>query len=572
MYSEKYNKSWALCIGINNYIHASKLDYAVNDAKEISEILINKFDFSEENTTILIDEDATKDNIHRHYLSYVNKAEIDDRIIFFYAGHGHTIIGNRGEVGYLFPYDGKVEDIFTLLRWDNLTKDSELIPAKHILFILDACFSGISITRALPNGSKRFINDMLLRNGRQVLTAGKANQTVSDSDGPIPKHSIFTGHLLNGLNGGAASTNDLITANGIMAYVYEKVAKDYRSQQTPHYGFFSGDGDFIFNYKGPINPVEKMGLDELYDIPIISNNIIENKYGLLEKVKEYLADPKYRIKLDDLITNELKILIGNLNKDNFPAFERTENNIREGLKCYEQITQNIRTISVSVSYWGDRIQKNIQDKIINILCDHLNNSQKVPAVGKYPIILQMYCIGLPLLAVNDYEGLYQLLNLNVVPYDNNTQSESFLLTYAKAYSDLDYTKILTILKEHERQYVPINEYLFKTLQPMFEDILFLGNSYEQLYDRFEILLGLIHADIWGNKKNGRYWGPLGRYAWKFTGRGFGSINPFSQLKNEALEQKNNWPILKAGFFNSSFERAQKTLEEFEGNLLNLNWF
>jgi hypothetical protein len=43
------------------------------------------------------------------------------------------------------------------------------------------------------------------------------------------------------------------------------------------------------------------------------------------------------------------------------------------------------------------------------------------------------------------------------------------------------------LPGHEREYLPQNEYLFKPLQSTLEDILFLGRSYEPLFDRFEIL-------------------------------------------------------------------------------------
>ena len=91
----------------------------------------------------------------------------------------------------------------------------------------------------------RFLRDMLQRFSRQVLTAGKADETVADANGPRPGHSIFTGHLLDALEGGAASEG-MITASGVMAYVYQKVSRDQYSRQTPHYGFFDGDGDFVF--------------------------------------------------------------------------------------------------------------------------------------------------------------------------------------------------------------------------------------------------------------------------------------------------------------------------------------
>ncbi len=103
---------------------------------------------------------------------------------------------NRGEIGFLVPYDGKIEDLSTLIRWDDFTRNAELIHAKHIFFIMDACYGGLAITRFLPAGSVRYLKDMLNRYTRQVLTAGKADEQVADGGGPIPGHSIFTGHFL----------------------------------------------------------------------------------------------------------------------------------------------------------------------------------------------------------------------------------------------------------------------------------------------------------------------------------------------------------------------------------------
>src|SRR6266403_5319532 len=139
-------------------------------------------------------------------------------------------------------------------------------------------------------GSTRFLKDMLLRYSRQVLTAGKANEVVADFGGPLPNHSVFTGHLIEGLRGKAAAANGVITANGLMAYVYQSVANDQNSKQTPHYGYFDGDGDFVFAPEallvGEVD--EKKDIDQLMVIPFVEGEYapvtIDQKVG---EVKTY---------------------------------------------------------------------------------------------------------------------------------------------------------------------------------------------------------------------------------------------------------------------------------------------
>lgn len=94
------------------------------------------------------------------------------------------------------------------------------------------------------------------------------------------------------------------------------------------------------------------------------------------------------------------------------------------------------------------------------------------------------------------------------------------------------------LPGHERYYVPRSEYLFKSLQPAVEDLLFLGNSYEELFDRFEIFYALTYADINARKKPGYLWGPVGRFAWK--GRHGLSRSPYDIVCEEAVQQGAAW--------------------------------
>jgi uncharacterized caspase-like protein len=271
LYQPHYGKSWALVIGINAYSKCPPLDYACNDATVFAELLVSKFGFLSEHVTVLKDADATRDNIRSAYLRFVDHPDVgpDDRMVVFFAGQGYTKTGKRGEVGFLVPVDGCTDDISTLVRWQDLTGNAELLLPKHLLFIMDACYGGLAATRHLSPGSMRFLKDMLQRYSRQVLTAGKADQVVADAGGPRPGHSVFTGHLLEALEGGAAVGDGIITANGVMAYVYDRVSKDPRSQQTPHYGLIEGDGDFIFNIPaaGVVNPDPTKDKDILVSVP-----------------------------------------------------------------------------------------------------------------------------------------------------------------------------------------------------------------------------------------------------------------------------------------------------------------
>jgi uncharacterized caspase-like protein len=135
-YKPAYSGSHALVIGINKYKYVGPLDYARHDAEAIANLMIHRFGFPNENVVLLLDEDATGGAVRSAFLTFASDSKVqpDDRVLVFFAGHGHTQTGRRGEIGFLVPVDGKISDLSTLIRWDELTRNADLICAKHIFF------------------------------------------------------------------------------------------------------------------------------------------------------------------------------------------------------------------------------------------------------------------------------------------------------------------------------------------------------------------------------------------------------------------------------------------------------
>ena len=119
--NDVYENSWALVIGINDYQNVRKLHYAVEDAMAIKNMLINEYGFPRKNVRYLIDESATQSNINKELSNIVKSAGENDRVVFFFAGHGDTeSMGiEEGDIGFLIPVDGDAskEKIFRSIRF-----------------------------------------------------------------------------------------------------------------------------------------------------------------------------------------------------------------------------------------------------------------------------------------------------------------------------------------------------------------------------------------------------------------------------------------------------------------------
>jgi peptidoglycan/xylan/chitin deacetylase (PgdA/CDA1 family)/TolA-binding protein len=247
-----YHDSWAVIIGINDYQHWPKLSYAVNDAEGVKTLLEQGYGFQADHVTLLQNGEATRARILAALsddLLNGGKVTREDRVFVFFAGHGATrSLPNGRTLGYLVPVDADTENLQSqAISMTALQEASDSIPAKHVFFVMDACYSGLALTRGGAGQAAHgaYLQEITRRGTREVLTAGGADQQVADN-GP-GGHSIFTWTLLEGLSGKADLDSDfIITATELSAYVAPSVSA--LSRQTPVFGHLVGSegGEFVF--------------------------------------------------------------------------------------------------------------------------------------------------------------------------------------------------------------------------------------------------------------------------------------------------------------------------------------
>ena len=246
-----YDNSYALIIGIDIYEN-TPLDYAVKDAESVANLLKENFNFSSKNITTLLNEEATLSNIKNSLSKIASSAIENDRVLIYFAGHGVTdILPDGGEMGYLLPIDGKVDNLFaTSIPMDDIKRISSISKSKHMLFLVDACYGGLSAVgfRGLDaNTTTNYIDKITKDKARQIITAGgRGEQVVEKSEWG---HSAFTLNLIRALEDGKADLNDdgYITAEELGVFLKDKVTIDSGNQQTPvSRRFTSQEGEFVF--------------------------------------------------------------------------------------------------------------------------------------------------------------------------------------------------------------------------------------------------------------------------------------------------------------------------------------
>jgi len=256
-----YNKSYSVIIGIDEYKEEQSLSNACNDARAINSVLEKDYKFINL-VPPLYNSEATKDNIEELFVDTIsnNTSKVmgqQDRLIIYYSGHGklrkiENRDGTKNKEGFIIPYDGKKGKDYKNISMETIIKSCQRCIAKHVLLILDCCYSGYAATRSsidnLQKIDNRYLNDLGSRRAIQVLAAGQDDQPVSDS-GIRQGHSAFTGALLDILENNMDLNSDgVISVREIAYYLEIQVAKHSDLYQRPVYSEIAGsqNGDFLF--------------------------------------------------------------------------------------------------------------------------------------------------------------------------------------------------------------------------------------------------------------------------------------------------------------------------------------
>ncbi|OGR29432.1 MAG: hypothetical protein A2091_01675 [Desulfuromonadales bacterium GWD2_61_12] len=260
---EKNQHAVAVIIGNMNYMSAKKsvpnVDYALNDAQAIKEILVNVKGYREGNIIYL--EDATQaemvstlGNKDNHKGRLFNWVRPESDVFIYYSGHGAPSLTDGS--GYLLPVDADPTTVeLNGYPLDTLYRNIAKLPARSITVVIDACFSGSSqggtITKNASSIALKPITLPKVQNGINVLAATDVGEIASwDTEA---QHSLFTSYFLKALSGEAdqkpyGNEDRQISLAEVQEFLSLEVTymarRQYGRDQNPQ---ISGNSAFVFS-------------------------------------------------------------------------------------------------------------------------------------------------------------------------------------------------------------------------------------------------------------------------------------------------------------------------------------
>ena len=136
----------AVVVGVADYPGTgSDLDYPDDDAIDIMNALLLYNNWEDGNIRLLLDSEATKENIQTAIENMGKMASEGDVCLFFFSGHGtnaediEPIDESDGLDEYVCPYSSSLDEY---IRDDELSDWLNSLPTTNVVVIVDACYSG----------------------------------------------------------------------------------------------------------------------------------------------------------------------------------------------------------------------------------------------------------------------------------------------------------------------------------------------------------------------------------------------------------------------------------------------
>ena len=242
---------WVLTIGVSEYADGRiNLQYADHDAVRIAQIMKTQEGllFKEVFTEVLINQQATRDNILRTMSEFLGQASADDVVVIFLAGHG--LQDRQTGTYYYVPHDASSDNLvyagLPMPMFQEAVKRLRNNVDKVVLW-LDTCHAGAaSVASRAVNMGEDLAVALENASGQYVMSASKAGQeSIEDGrfrfEGTERGHGAFTYSLLKGLRGDAADSTGVVWLSDLFGHVSKEVPRLSRGKQHPHYSIEGTD-------------------------------------------------------------------------------------------------------------------------------------------------------------------------------------------------------------------------------------------------------------------------------------------------------------------------------------------
>ena len=274
-------------------------------------------------------------------------------------------------------------------------------------------------------------------------------------------------------------------------------------------------------------------------------------------LKRYLSEPKYEIRLADIIGETVENVVRETSGQSFDLYQPnpTTETVTARMHAYEAACSKLTAMAAVGGFWGKIEHSEIWQRALRRLCMDILVGGTVSWVNltRYPGTLLLYSLGLGAVEANRLDFLSRILSTPVHDRNQETLAAPLLLAPSRIFDD---PTTLRILQGMEQHYLPLNDWMYGVLRKTVQEIIPNDFQYERAFMKLEILIALNSAI---QPKPG--WMGITDGAYMY--RPEPSWQVLQELKASITEFHQESPFVRANLFGETAESCLQLVENLE---------
>lgn len=290
-------------------------------------------------------------------------------------------------------------------------------------------------------------------------------------------------------------------------------------------------------------------------------------------LKSYLAEPRHRIRLADLINGEVERV---LEATDGPAFalqggpSPDTSSFTARVRAYEAACETLVAMAAVGGYWvEDWHYATWQAALTRLAFRRGESGYKIwIELQRYPATLLFYALGLGAVEAGE-RGLLFLGALFGTTVHREHREDQTAVELLPAFCLFENGNgPAKLLEGMDRHYAPLNDWLQTLLAPQFRGLISSEARFTYAFDKLEILMALSFAHHVIGAEGWPYWVPPGCYGYRRDN--LARILKEIQSSIESLGDKS--PYVRSGIFGHSDEECIAGINAFTAWVRELRWF
>lgn len=276
----------------------------------------------------------------------------------------------------------------------------------------------------------------------------------------------------------------------------------------------------------------------------------------VESVKRYVGEPQHEVRLHDLLHEETESLHAANASERFQTHDR-QATIIDGfqgrMRAYEALSERLEAMVAALAYYGKGDNASLLTRTLNRLSrpNRHEGFNILLGLQYYPALLVTYAAGISALSADRFGNLAAILHEPECT-DGSNRDRKPVLALVNANDTFAGVAQWIPRPNADKLYTPVSEHLLDLLRPVLRPYVPDPNDYEEMFDVFEYLLALTHADLIRPAT-------IGRFGWRIPSE----RTSVSETISGWIEQASDCGLLKAGFFDGSPTRFREVFEAYE---------